>query len=36
LAGYNLSEQQIQGILAGVDDNWTALVDVDIKFKKES
>jgi hypothetical protein len=36
MAGYGLNEQQIEGILAGVDNNWTALVDVDIKFKKES
>lgn len=33
---YGLTEEQIAGILAGVPDNWTALVDVDIKFQKES
>jgi len=35
MAGFGLSEEQIEGILAGVPDNWTVLVDVDIKFKKE-
>jgi hypothetical protein len=36
LSGFGLSEQEIQGLLATVDDNWTVLVDVDIKFKKET
>ena len=35
MSGYGLTEQQITAILAGIDDNWTVLVDVDIEFQKE-
>jgi hypothetical protein len=35
MAGFGLTEQQIEATLAGVDDNWVALVDVEIEFKKE-
>jgi hypothetical protein len=35
MSGYGLTQEQINDILADVDDTWVATVDVDIEFQKE-